>query len=592
MLKNMNNKHQKLELTWIGKGEETKLEPRILIENPEYSCGDPNSGNMLIHGDNLLALKALEQDFAGKVKCIYIDPPYNTGNAFEHYDDSLEHSAWLNLMKPRLEIIYRLLDEDGLLSVQIDDNEYARLYLLLAEIFHTPKNLKTIVVKMSEASGLKMGAVKKIGIIPKYKEYIILAKKKGVRGLFPDYVPKDEWDKEYNIYLENFSRRDKNLIENISTKHTIEDDDILFIDSILAKIQLVSVREVMKREKVTKSDEKQWLFTNAWRIARTAASTSIFRLALEKKKHLNQQLFAVKSVKDEILYIVKSDFDDNSRKPRVQLLFSDTNLLTHPGDLWTDIKTTGLEAEGEVEFKNSKKPESLLKRIIGMSTQEGDLVLDSFLGSGTTAAVAHKMGRRWIGIELGEHAKTHCFPRLKAVVDGEQGGISKSVNWKGGGGFRYYTLAPSLLNKDKYGNWVISKEYNPAMLAAAMAKQEGFRYEPDEHIYWKQGKSSEKDYIFTTTQFITVETLDSIYDEMNPDETLLIACKSFQSECSSRYPSRITIKQIPQILYGKCEFGKDNYSLNIVNAPKEEETEQYSSEDDNDENPLTKLFGE
>ena len=154
-----------------------------------------------------------------------------------------------------------------------------------------------------------------------------------------------------------------------------------------------------------------------------------------------------------MLYLVKSDYQPTSKQPRVQLLFADSNLMIHPGDLWTDIKTTGLEAEGGVSFKNGKKPESLIKRIIGMSTNEGDWVLDSFAGSGTTGAVAHKMGRRWIMIELGEHCHTHIIPRMKRVIDGtDQGGISKAVNWQGGGGFRYYKLAPSLLKKDKFGN--------------------------------------------------------------------------------------------------------------------------------------------
>ncbi|HMM17916.1 MAG TPA: DNA methyltransferase, partial [Petrimonas sp.] len=207
--------------------------------------------------------------------------------------------------------------------------------------------------------------------------------------------------------------------------------------------------------------------------------------------------------------------------------------------------------------------------------------LDSFLGSGTTTAVAHKMGRRWIGVELGDHAFTHCYPRLKAVVDGEQGGISKSVNWKGGGGFKYYTLAPSLLKKDKFDNWIISKEYNADMLAAAMAKQEGFRYNPHESIYWKQGQSSERDYIYTTTQFLTVESLDQIKDEMQPDETLLICCKSYQKECKSKYPG-ITIKKIPQMLLGRCEFGKDDYSFNIINSPLMES-------DISDEEPETSI---
>ncbi len=182
------------------------------------------------------------------------------------------------------------------------------------------------------------------------------------------------------------------------------------------------------------------------------------------------------------------------------------------------------------------------------------------------------MGRKWIGIELGEHAKTHCIPRLKQVIAGsDQGGISSMVGWDGGGGFKFYTLAPSLLNKDKYDNWVISKEYNPDMLAAAMAKQSGFRYEPDGHVYWKQGRSSEKDYIYTTTQFMTVEMLEKIREEMGPDESLMICAKIYQRECENRF-ANITVKKIPQMLLGKCEFGKEDYSLNIVNLPHDDVT--------------------
>ncbi len=227
------------------------------------------------------------------------------------------------------------------------------------------------------------------------------------------------------------------------------------------------------------------------------------------------------------------------------------------------------------------KPERLIERILFLGSNSNDLVLDSFLGSGTTAAVAHKMGRRWIGVELGEHAKTHCFPRLKQVVDGEQGGISKAVNWKGGGSFKFYTLATSLLNRDRFGNWVISTEYNAQMLAAAMSKQEGFRYNPHETTYWKQGNSSENDYIFTTTQFITVETLDQINDEMLPGESLMVCCKAFQKECKGKF-ANITIKKIPQMLLGRCEFGKDDYSLNIVNMPSDPEQDFKDLHDDHD----------
>ena len=219
------------------------------------------------------------------------------------------------------------------------------------------------------------------------------------------------------------------------------------------------------------------------------------------------------------------------------------------------------------------KPERLLKRVVEISTTPGDLVLDSFAGSGTTGAVAHKMGRRWIMVELGEHCHTHIIPRMKKVIDGtDQGGISKAVNWKGGGGFRYYRLAPSLLEQDRRGNWVISKEYNAAMLASAMAKHEGFIYNPDETLYWKQGRSTEKDYIFTTTQFITLEYLDSIHEEMQPDESLLICCKSFQKACEDRYEN-ITVRKIPNMLLGRCEFGKDDYSLNVAGLPWQENNE-------------------
>ncbi len=190
--------------------------------------------------------------------------------------------------------------------------------------------------------------------------------------------------------------------------------------------------------------------------------------------------------------------------------------------LWTDLTASSFKWD----FPSGEKSEKLIKRIIEMSTIQGDLVLDSFLGSGTTAAVAHKMKRKWIGIELGDHCATHCLPRLKQVVNGTvQGGISKAENWQGGGGFKYYYLAPSLLKQDKYNNWIIDERYNADMLAAAMAKHEGFKFNPDESVYWKQGRSTEKDYIFTTTIFVTVNELHIIHDDIKHDESFLIYSK-------------------------------------------------------------------
>lgn len=248
------------------------------------------------------------------------------------------------------------------------------------------------------------------------------------------------------------------------------------------------------------------------------------------------------------------------------------------GTYWDGINLNNLTKEGNVEFANGKKPESLIEKIISMSSDVDDYVLDSFLGSGTTAAVAHKLKRKWIGIELGEHANTHCSTRLKSVINGDdQGGISKALDWKGGGGFKFYNLAPSLLKQDTYGNWVIDEKYNATMLAHAMCKHEGFRFEPHAELYWKQGKSTETDFIFVTTNFVTVEQLDTIHGEMLPGESLLICAKSFAPECEGKYPT-ITTKKIPKMILGKCEFGKENYDLNIIERTEEVEEEQSDNE--------------
>lgn len=239
-------------------------------------------------------------------------------------------------------------------------------------------------------------------------------------------------------------------------------------------------------------------------------------------------------------------------------------------------KTAG--AEIAELFGNSKafpypKPESLIQKLLELNTVPGDIVLDSFLGSGTTAAVAHKMGRRYIGIELGEHCYTHCEPRLKAVVDGEQGGISKAVNWQGGGGFKFYELATTLIINDAHGNPVIdTSKYNPERLAAAVAKLNGFGYAPDAKTYWKQGKSHDSSFIFVTTEYLTVKQVNDIDKELAHNEVLLICAPAFDMGLSKRYDN-ITVKKIPQSVLAKCEFGVDNYNLNIVDVSDFEEDE-------------------
>lgn len=567
------NTPQKLELTWIGKGDEPKLEPRILIENPEYSYGDPNTENMLIHGDNLLALKALEQEYAGKIKCIYIDPPYNTGNAFEHYDDFLEHSIWLNLMYQRLLLLYSLLDEKNGSSiwVHLDDAEVHYCKIILDQIFRRENFIAHITYERSGVGGIGQG-----GTFITTGEHILVYQK-GVMNFNQifNYEPIDvSVMKRYKNFIVDYGNRI--LIEEFESKSNNEIVKIYKHDAY--QINSISFKNYEKNKTEIDAEYSKQFDT-------------LFRTFLIQKENSFQQgiisrmdksnLYSVdytpsrgkNANKQTTLYYINRELvgwlreaailNDNREVVKTNKL---TNIWIHK-----DIPKADLPNEGGISFPRGKKPEQLLKRILDISTIEGDIVLDSFLGSGTTVSVAQKMNRKWIGIELGNHAITHCVPRLKNVVSGiDKGGISKVLDWKGGGGFKFYTLASSLLNTDKYGNWVISKEFNANMLAAAMAKQEGFRYQPDEHTYWKQGRSSEKDYIYTTTQFITVELLDMIHDEMQPGESLLIACKAYHQECENRY-SNLTIKKIPHMLLGRCEFGRDDYSLNIVNLPNEGE---------------------
>src|SRR5690348_4831503 len=526
----MSGKLQRLELTWIGKGEEPKLESRILIENPEYSYGNPDTENMLIHGDNLLALKSLEQDYSGKVKCIYIDPPYNTGNAFEHYDDGVEHSEWLNLMSPRLKILKNLLSSNGSIWISIDDDESHYLKVLCDEIFGRQNFVANVI-----------------------------------------------WEKKFSP---------QNDAKWLSDSH----DHIL----VYAKIKeswrpnLLSRTKAMDNRYKNPDRDSRGVWTSGDCSVKTYSAANDYPIKTPSGRIVNPPAgYCWRFSKDKFNELIAENRiwfgNHGGNVPRYKRFLYEVQKGTVSKTIWFRTEVgDNQDAKREVKIFNSDsvfatpKPERLIERVLQLASNEGDIVLDSFLGSGTTAAVAQKMGRKWIGVELGEHAITHCVPRLKKVTDGEQGGISKAVNWKGGGGFKFYTLAPSLLNEDKYGNWVISKEYNPQMLAAAMAKQEGFHYRPHENIYWKQGQSSEHDFIYTTSQFMTVKKLDHIHEQMKPDESLIICCKAFQRGCINKY-GNISIKKIPQMLLDKCEFGKEDYSLNIVNMPagenEEEETE-------------------
>jgi adenine-specific DNA-methyltransferase len=550
---------QKLELTWIGKGNEPKLEPRILIEDPSKSFGDPKSENMLIHGDNLLALKALEQDFTNKIKCIYIDPPYNTGNAFEHYDDGVEHSQWLSLIKPRLELLKNLLSNDGVIFISISEDEVHYLKVLCDEVFGRNNACGTFIwEKKRKPSFLnsQMGSI---------TEYILcFAKNKSKAPAFS--IEKVSDSETYPLYNAGNSRGELKFPPN-SMMFLKHDDGIYEPREFREATSLVVLKNKLEVKNGRNANEV--ILEGEWRYGQNAIL----------EQFSNGDYFVVKTLKFRPRRVFENK--DEIKKMHNLLSRSHYEMATYE-----DATSESKALFGNNPF-DYPKPEKLIWTFIECATNPGDIILDSFLGSGTTAAVAHKMNRHYIGIELGEHAVTHCLPRLQQVVSGkDKGGISEAVNWKGGGGFKFYTLAPSLVQQDKYGTEIINPQYNANMLAAAMAKQEGFRYQPDENNYWKQGMSSEKDFIFTTTQFVTVAMLDKLTEELKPGESLLVCCKSFAKSCANRH-TNITIKKIPQMLLGRCEFGKDDYSFNIVNLPHNDDTDIEIEDSEESEAPKT-----
>ena len=243
---------------------------------------------------------------------------------------------------------------------------------------------------------------------------------------------------------------------------------------------------------------------------------------------------------------------------------------------------------GEKAAFETPKPEELLTRIIHIATNPGDLVLDSFAGSGTTGAVAHKMGRRWIMVELGEHCHTHIVPRLQKVIAGQDpGGVTQATGWQGGGGFRYYELAPTLLSTDRWGNLVINPDYDAAMLSAAMCKLEGFSYAPSELLWWQHGHSSESDFIYVTTQTLGPEQLEALSHEVGADphnpRSLLVCCGAYRSvtaaQAAERWPN-LTLKKIPKMVKDRCEWGHDDYSLNVANLPMAQKKVVAPAQDD------------
>ena len=533
----MTVKRTRLELTWIGKEDRPRLEPRILLEDRALSYhaksradGRDLFDNRLIFGDNLLALKALEQEFAGRVKCIYIDPPYNTGSAFTHYDDGVEHSIWLSLMRDRLELLRRLMSNNASIWISIDDNEQPYLRVLMDEVFGRPNFVATVIWQK------------------------VFAPKNTARHFSEDHDFIIVYAKDAESWIPNPMLR----TEKQDKAYRNPDND---------PRGPWKPGDVAARNYYSKGTYS--ITCPGGRLIEGPRPGTYWRVAEPKFWQLHEE--------NRIWW-----GRDQNRLPMIKRFKSDVMKGRVPQTLWfyEDVGHTK-EAKEEVnavvpeapEVFQTTKPERLIRRILEIATDRGELVIDSFAGSGTTGAVAHKMGRRWIMIELGEHAKTHIIPRMKKVIDGEDpGGITQSVGWQGGGGFRFYRLAPSLLQRDRWNNWVVNKEFNAEMLAEAVCKLENFTYAPNQEIWWQHGHSTERDFIYVTTQALTQPQLAQISDEVGPDRTLLVCCGSFRANASAF--TNLTVKKIPKAVMHRCEWGRDDYSLEIASLPETPQAEE------------------
>lgn len=571
---------QRLELTWIGKGQEPEVEPRILLHDPSKDYGDPNSENMLIHGDNLLALKALEQQYAGQVKCIYIDPPYNTGEAFAEYDDNLEHSTWLGLMYSRLRLLKNLLAEDGVIFVQLNDEEMNYCKVMMDEIFGRANFINLISVKTKNSSGASGGGEDRK--LKKNTEFLICYGKPLFKKFYASYTTVELSQYLQDMRINGVSFKYTTVFTDLGERSyfkTIKDgsggDIVIYSHSGYAT---KSISQLAKEDGITEIEafNKYYDYVCTTENAQTSIRTRVREATDEEDTLYSIDYYPVsgrnKGKLTTVHFVGKNKrlvswFKNVCIKERGYIFKKEK-----VGSLWADLNWNNVNREGGVVFTGGKKPEVLIQRILELATEPGDLVLDSFLGSGTTAAVSHKMGRRYIGVELGEHCYSLCIPRLRSVIDGEQAGISKSLNWHGGGGYKFYELAPTLIVKDEHGNDVFSDKYNAQMLVAAVAKVNGYFYAPDPDVFWKQGYSQDNSFIYVTTQYLTANMLDSLAKEVDAFERLLICAPAFDVGLNKRYDN-IIVRKIPQSVLDKCEYGVDNYDLNIVEVPECDEEE-------------------
>jgi adenine-specific DNA-methyltransferase len=522
----MTKNKQKLELRWHGKDDWESPEPRLLIEKNSYQSKKKGiDDNLLIYGDNLLGLKSLERKYTGKVKCIYIDPPYNTKSCFTHYKDNLEHSLWLNMMKERLIILHRLLKDDGSIWISIDDSECHYLKVLCDEIFGRKNFISSVIWEKTDSP--RMDAK----LFSNRHDYLL-------------------------VYSKNIEKIQMGRIERSEKKtpkhfNKVDNKGRRYYLKPLRSMGVDGTREARPSMyySITAPDGTAVFPKNQ------DGSDSRWRWGKDRLQKNFDQIAWIKG---------KKGWSANSK------IYADT-IDSQPSETIWNQKEVGTNRTSKAEVKqfNSKdifptpKPERLLERILHLATNPGDLVLDCFAGSGTTGAVAHKMKRRWIMIEFNGPCHSHIIPRMEKVIEGkDEGGITKQVKWNGGGGFKYFEMAPSLMEKNRLGRWTINKKYNPAMLSEAVCMHANYQYAPRKDPYWMHGYSTENDFIYVTARTLTRVDLSHLSDDVGEDRSLMIYCEAFKD--NGREYENLTVRKIPKAILNKCTWGKDDYSLKIA----------------------------
>ena len=448
---------------WVPKNDIRVAEPRILRFVKSY--GDPTSENMLIKGDNLLVLRSLVEIFKGKpdkekVKCIYIDPPFNSGNAFKYYDDNLQHSEWLTMMRDRLFLLKKLLRKDGVIFVHINNEEGDYLRILMDEIFGRDFFLTKISwQRAADTTVLGQGETPVNDVVEYILVYGSLASLRKIFRKSTEVLEKKSFQQYHQI------------LKSIGTKKLLKEIEI-GNNGETAKIYLHKNWEI-ENISLAKFDQR---FEDIYKKYKDNFK-KIIRLINPQKENSLQQRFLKEIERDNFYSVEYTPKKGKNRGKLIEVLYYKKNIVyflkdfavlekndiykTFPmNNFWplVDIPATGIAKEGGIEFKRSKKPEKLIKRILEIATEKDDIVLDSFAGSGTTGAVAHKMGRRWLMVEIGRQAEELIIPRLQGVIKGnDQTGVSKEVGWQGGGGFKYYKLGESVIHEQDM-NWALKAE--------------------------------------------------------------------------------------------------------------------------------------